>query len=239
MENKKEWKISNLLKTAAILGILAALALGAFALAPNVAQAQEDETPEPSEPMLGMRGFHAFGRHGGMMFGGELDYDTFLADALGITVEELEIARQTANEAAIAEAVARGYLSEEQAEMIQARNALKAYIDENALLAEALGISVDELQAAREEGTRLPTLIEELGLEAADVRASLQTAYDAAVQGAVDAGVITQEQADQIQNCKECLMLFGSRRDFGRHNFFRGERMPCTPESGITEDNGL
>lgn len=239
MENEKKWKISNLLKTAAILGILAALALGAFALAPNAAQAQEEETPEPSEPLLGMRGVHAFGRHGGMLFGGDLDYDTFLADALGISVEELEAARESANEAALAEAIASGYLSEEQADMIQARDALKDYIDKEALLAEALGISIDELQAAREEDKGLSTLMEELGLEAADVRENLQAAYQVAIQEAVDAGVITQEQADQIQDCAECLMLFRGGRDFGGHDFHRGERMPCAPESGITEDSGL
>ena len=65
-------------------------------------------------------------------------------------------------------------------------------------MAKALGISVEELQAAHAEGKSLPTLIEELGLDRETVRANMETAKQEAIQQAVADGVITQEQADQI-----------------------------------------
>ncbi|HCB49984.1 MAG TPA: hypothetical protein DEP47_10770 [Chloroflexi bacterium] len=65
-------------------------------------------------------------------------------------------------------------------------------------MAEALGISPADLQAAREEGTSLSALLEELGLTYAELAQAKQDAYEAAVQQAVDDNVLTQEQADQI-----------------------------------------
>ena len=208
MENRKEWKMSNLLKVTIVVVALAALALGAVALAPGVAQAQEDETEDPTAPVIGMRGFgpsfgpsfgQEFGHQTMRRFGGDLDYDTFLADALGISVEQLQSAREQANAAMLEEALAQGYITEEQVELMEARNALNEYIDQEALLAEALGISAEELQAARDEDKPLSVLIWELDLDPAEVRENLQAAHENAIQGAIEAGVVTQEQVDQLQ----------------------------------------
>lgn len=65
-------------------------------------------------------------------------------------------------------------------------------------IAEALGISVEELQAARDEGTRLPELADELGVEMADVVDAIAEAVEESIAQAVVDGVITQEQADRI-----------------------------------------
>ncbi|KPK07960.1 MAG: hypothetical protein AMJ56_12515, partial [Anaerolineae bacterium SG8_19] len=118
---------------------------------------------------FGMFGHHGFGHHGFGPLGGDgIDFDALLADALDISVEDLQAARDEAHAAAIAELVDGGYLTQEQADLMVARQALREYIDGDALMAEALGISPADLQAAREEGTSLSD------------------------------NVLTQEQADQI-----------------------------------------
>jgi hypothetical protein len=200
MENRKEWKISNLLKVTIVVVALAALALGAVALAPGAAQAQEDETEDPSAPVFDIKGFgSSFGHEILRRFGGDLDYDTFLAEALSISVEQLQSAREQANAAMLEEALAKGYITEEQVELMEARRALNEYIDQEALIAEALGISAEELQAARDEHKPLSVLIWELDIDPAEVRENMQTAHENAIQGAIEAGVVTQEQVDQLQ----------------------------------------
>jgi hypothetical protein len=196
----------------------------------------EEETQE-LVPFFGKGGFHLFGHRG--WFGGSIDYDSFLADALGISVEELQEARQTAENAALDEAVARGYITEEQAELMKARNALMAYIDKEELIADALGISVDELQAAREEGKSIGTLIDELDLDASDVRDAVQANYEEAVQAAVEDGIITQDQADEILDGNGAWFGLGGHF-FGRRGGLPGlDGFPCPPEIDDTEDSDL
>jgi DNA-directed RNA polymerase specialized sigma24 family protein len=65
-------------------------------------------------------------------------------------------------------------------------------------VAEALGISVEELGAARDEGKTLRDLAEEQGVELADVQAALEAARLEAVEQAVADGVISEEMAERI-----------------------------------------
>jgi hypothetical protein len=69
----------------------------------------------------GFGGMHGFGRHGKFGFRTSFDYDAFVADALGVSVAELQAARQAAEEAALEQAVAEGVITEEQAELMKAR----------------------------------------------------------------------------------------------------------------------
>ena len=62
-----------------------------------------------------------------------------------------------------------------------------------------LGIDAADLEDVREEGRSLPYLFGELGLEHEEIKASLQSAYEDAIQQAVDDGVITNSQAEQLQ----------------------------------------
>lgn len=103
-----------------------------------------------------------------------IDYDALLAEELGISVEELQAARQEAVDLALQAKVDSGEMTEEQAQMLKARQALKDYIDMDALFSEVTGMTREEFQQA------------------------MQDAYKAAVEKAVADGVITQEQADQI-----------------------------------------
>jgi len=132
----------------------------------------------------------AHGGPGGFGRGGIMAPDTnntYLADALGITTDELATAQEEATTAALDQAVEEGLITQAQADSIKENGARfpgahglfghfgSSTIDMEALLADALGITTDELQAARTEAS--------------------STALDAAVE----AGDITQEQADQMK----------------------------------------
>jgi formaldehyde-activating enzyme involved in methanogenesis len=188
----------------------------------------------------GFRGFHG-GPEG--VPGAQIDEQALLAEALGITVEELQTAREKANEAAIAQAIEEGIITQEQADQMLARKDLMSYLDRDALLAKALGMTAEELQAAYGEGKSLPDLMAEQELDAATVRENLQAAYAEAIAQAVEDGVITQEQADEMHAQRGrgfgfpgfgpgmTRMRPGGRGDGG----FRGRggfggRRPCLPD---------
>lgn len=153
-----------------------------------------------------------------------IDENALLAQALGITVEELDAAREAANQAAIAQAVAEGIITQEQADQMLARRNLQSYLDRDVLLAKALGMTVEELQAAYADGKTLSTLMEEKGLDAATVRQALQAAYTEAIAQAVADGVITQEQADQMEDGHG--MWFGGPMMPGGRGGFPGRGCP-------------
>jgi hypothetical protein len=140
---------------------------------------------------------HGFG-FGLGFFGAELDHDTYLAEALDITVEELDAARLAAHEAALADAVAEGTITEEQAELMTAHLLVKDAIDFQALRAGVLGLTVDEFEAAIANGTTLAELVDQAGLTATEYQTAVSDAYQSALADLVADGVITQEQADQL-----------------------------------------
>ena len=143
-------------------------------------------------------GFRGFERAPKDVAGSNIDENALLADALGITVDELQAARETANQAAIEQAIAEGLITQEQADAMQAHKNVMSYLDRDTLLATALGMSVEDLHTAYADGETLSTLMSAKGLDAATVREKLQTAYTEALAQAVKDGVITQEQADEM-----------------------------------------
>lgn len=238
----------SLLKRLIYMGMGGALVL-ALVIGGIVVFAQDDEpaeeTPAPeTEALPGLR----FQR--GWL--GE-QRDELLAEALGITVEELDAAVDEAYAAAIEQAVAEGLLTEEQAEELldspfRFRFPLAGVADKNGLLAEALGISVEELEAAQAEvrAERLAALVEAgvITQEEADLMIAreavqsyvdrealaetLQNAYQAAIDAALADGAITEAQAEQLQENMPSFDSFGffGRRFGGRggpgHHGFRG-----------------
>ena len=132
----------------------------------------------------------AHGSPGGMAglawFGGS-GTNTYLADALGITTDELATAQQSAFDAALTQAVDQGLITQAQADAVKARGMdnfglLQHFsmfggqtIDVESLLANALNISVDQLHTAE------------------------QNAYGAMLDQAVTNGRLTQAQADQMK----------------------------------------
>ncbi|MCI0397082.1 MAG: hypothetical protein L0332_14165 [Chloroflexi bacterium] len=153
-----------------------------------ITQAQADEL------LAGGR----FGGRGWRGLAGAIDYDALLAEALDVTVEELQEARQEARQAAVQAALDAGDITQEEADAILAAGLVKEAIDENSLVANALGLTVEEYRAARLEGTSLSTLIDEAGLTEAEFGQAVDDAYQAAVQQLVEGGDITQEQADLV-----------------------------------------
>lgn len=146
MNNKTNWK--QWLTAGIVVG---ALVLAALAVAPMTTFAQSDDgsSDQPAAPAMpwargGMRGFDMQGFDMGEMRG---EYQGFLADALGITVEELQAAQLKARDAMIDKAVADGTLTQEQADLMKARQAfMQYYAAENAQTLE------DALNAAVEAG---------------------------------------------------------------------------------------
>ena len=193
---------------------------------------QDDARPDSDGPPFTFRNGRAH-----LYNGGEL-----LAEALGITVEELQAAKEVARAAAIEQAVQEGLITAEQAEQLRERSfgfwpGARFDIDRDQLLANALGISVQELEAARSQvrETRLAALVDagRLTREEADLllaRAAvrdyidrdalaemIQNAYESAVAQALADGAITQAQADQ-------LLERLSNLDFGFDGFGPGPR---------------
>lgn len=181
------------------LGITAAFAQeGDDAVTPDVTPEDESSSPLPffgrfGEGVHGFRGTPRF-RDGleGITPRGQL-----LADALGIELDDLVEAQESAHAAWLAEMVANGYLEQDQADQMLAYQSLKGNIDRHAIMAGVLGLSEAELEDAREDGKNLSALLEEQGLTVEEFVAALETAYQDAVQNLVPE-LLTQEQADQI-----------------------------------------
>ena len=74
--------------------------------------------------------------------GANLDHEKFLAEALGITVEKLQAAEDTAAKAELAQAVTDGRMTQAQADQITAERALQKYIVDNGLFKSALDSAV-------------------------------------------------------------------------------------------------
>ena len=205
-------------------------------------------TREQADEMLvwggwGRRGFDLFRfrRAPKGVASGTIDEEALLAEALGITVDELQAAREQANQAAIAQAVEEGIITQEQADEMLSRRNLQSYLERDALLAEALGMSVEELKAAYADGETLSSLMSERGLDAATVRERLQTAYEDALARAVADGVITQEQADEMDGRFGFSMPFGPGGR-GGHRGGSGRGHPSAPgadESDTEDDSGV
>ena len=91
-------------------------------------------------------------------------------------------------------------------------------------IAGALGISVEELEAAQAEGTPLFALAEERGVEMETVRAAMEAVREEAIDQALADGEITQEQADWLRS----RPAFGQGPMGGNGPF--GGRGPCDGE---------
>ncbi len=162
----------NVSKKLALGAMGGALAL-TLALGGVTAFAQESESTTPSVAMgVEPSGLFAPGNHLGGRGGVA---DEYLADALGITVEELDAAQVEARAAMLADDVAAGTITQEQADLMTARNVVESYVDKEALAAETEGLDRTAASAAR------------------------RAAYEAVIAEALADGAITQAQADTLR----------------------------------------
>ena len=208
-----------------LVGLLAGVVLAQTAT-PEAETETEDNTPQSDG--LSLRGLHH-----GFLSRGNSAHDAYLAEALGITLEQLQAARRTAMAAYLADAVTAGDITQEQADLALARHALRDIIDQKALLAEALGMTEEELQAALDDGQSLPDLMAAQGMDADTLQTNVQAAYEAAVARAVADGVITQAQADAVLAQESNFGLFGGHGRGGRGHHGRGGpwSLPSLPDS--------
>ncbi len=248
--------------TYVLVGIVAMTAvIGTTAFRPVQASASVADQAGSSQAAVPAASYFTDANFGKGPGGGVSDQD--LATALGITVEKLQAAYTTATDEALAQAVTAGLITQAQADQIKARGGrigeLGRYtdlstIDYNALLAKALGISVDDLKAAHVKAfnTRIDAAVAAGSMTQAQAdlakgrfalqnnakfQTALQSAYEAAVKQAVTDGVITQAQADQILAEKAGMGragfgdLGGMRGGKGGHGGFegRGQRNGTQP----------
>jgi hypothetical protein len=213
-----KWSKTIVIGFAALL-VLAIGVVSVFAQTTPATPVPDDSTAVPQMP-----GFHGRGGFDGFGHGG--DNQAELAAALGITVEELQAAQAKAAAARIAQAVEDGYLTQDQANLMLAEQALRGVIDHQAIMAETFGLTVEELQTAMQDGTLRDLMA---NITPADLQAKMQAAYTAAVQQAVTDNVITQEQADlvlaQMANHMGLGFGFGPMgHGHGGHGFYGGQR---------------
>ncbi len=181
----------------------------------------------------------------GMGHGGGEVTGTELAAALGVTVDQLNQANKDALTEALKQAVAKGLITQTQADDITSQGSTfalggrwQSYLTENgidfdALLAKALNITVDKLNAARQTAyyTRIDQAVTngqmtqaQADLEkgeyalshSTDFQSAMKSAYQSAIAQAVKNGVISQAQADAIlANTNNWKGGFGGLGGFG------------------------
>jgi hypothetical protein len=183
---------------------------------------------------------------------GTADHTAALADALGISVEELEAAFQAVHTKMVEQAVSDGLMTQEQADKMLEQEApfpgsrikfpghfLRGE-DFNTLLAEELGIDLDTLQKAQQtaqesmlaqalaDGNITQDVYDNM-LAQSKMRPYYQDAFSEAYQNAIKAaladGAITEAQAETLlENAPE--FGFGFGRGFGMPMFDRGPGGP-------------
>ena len=161
---------------------------------------------------------------GGRVCKPAIDRTALLAQELGISVAELRAAQERAEIAAVQKAVELGRLDPERAEFRIAAIRLRYFLDPQAAAAQALGMTPEELQAACDGGQRLRDLLDARDMSPREFAQALRDALDAQVQEAVEAGIVTQEQADRLKKRAE--------HRFSPRNRFQGRQGPPPRRGG-------
>jgi polyhydroxyalkanoate synthesis regulator phasin len=164
-------------------------------------------------------------------------FQTFLdkfASILGVDKEKIIAAAKEAGKQTVDEAVQQGKITAEQADRIKAR------IDEGQFfphpflgrkapglggprldaLAQALGMTTEELKAQLKQGKKISDIAQEKGLTREQLRQKLLDARIQAIRQAVEEGKISQEKADEmiqrLQNAPQGKGFGHFGRPFGR-----------------------
>lgn len=142
------------------------------------------------------------------------DLESRMAEALGVSVEQLRAAQEQAFDGGLQQAVDEGELAPKQAERMRTWRRLRPYLNPPVLAARVLNMTPEELDAALDQGRSLWDLAEERQVDFTAGREKFLAAGRAALQQAVADGVISQEQADEF------VKMAGQRR--GPGGFFGG-----------------
>lgn len=179
--------------------------------------------------------------------------DSYLADALGITTEQLAAAIEKARLAAIDQALSKGLITQAQADALRNNERFSkrggtnmffrdSEIDHQALLAQALGVTVEKLEQAHKTAyaARLAQAVTDgkLTQEQVDNMKARQSLHEymlekdyfgTVLQQAVKDGVLTQAQADAILSQSKAkpgfgMPMFGKGGHGGMRGGMRGGR---------------
>jgi hypothetical protein len=115
------------------------------------------------------------------------------------------------------------------------REVMQQIIDRDALeaaTAEALGMSVEELQAAKDSGQRISDIAAEQGVELEAIQAAVQDTKAEMVQQALDDELITAEQAECILSSEGGLC--GGGRGRGHHGSPRSDEIAPAETEGAS-----
>ncbi len=128
-----------------------------------------------------------------------------LAKSLGVEMELVENAITAVRIEGVEQAAADGEITQEQVdrilEQIELQNVARDILDRDAMMvvvADTLGITAAEVEAADEAGVKLPQLAEEAGVDMRTVHEAINQAKIDGLQEAVESGLITQEQAYRL-----------------------------------------
>lgn len=216
----------------------------------------------------GRGGPGGFGGPGMKAHGDPAGQGQYLADALGITLEELQAAQMSVRNTLIDRAVADGTITQEQADQMKAGERVRVpglhmkgefaqAVDREALLADALGITVEALQTAqstaREAAIADALANGEITQEQVDrmaahqaLRSYVEETYGTErpdltmadlIQEAVDAGAVTQEQADLLASSEGRMGPGGRGEHGGRRPSGRGMPGQRAPETQPNLEN--
>jgi hypothetical protein len=182
---KTFWKVVGI---AALLAVLGVATVGAVALA-----------QEPEDGSIGPFNFR------------EKVHEA-IADLLGISVEEYDAAIETAQTQVIDEAMAEGWLTEDQAERLQERfdEGFGEGFDRGMMpkglprqggqlvpvAAEELDMTVRELMAELQDGKSIADVAEEAGVDPQTITDAFLAQLTEKLDASVEEGRITQKQAD-------------------------------------------
>lgn len=140
-----------------------------------------------------------------------------MADALGITVEQYRAAQMEAAKAALQQALNQGRITEQQYQDRLAWLQVKYnYLQPEQLIAQALGIQVEDVYTACETGQTLQDLLSQHGLDILTFRQKLEDAATQQVLKALQDGVVTQEQLARVASWGMGLGKFGKGPRLGR-----------------------
>ena len=159
--------------------------------------------------------FSGWGRPG---MGGDAGFETRMAEALGISVDQLRAAQDQAVDAGIKQAVDEGELAPNEAERMRTWRKLRPYLNPQALAARVLELTPEQLQTALDQGKSLWDLAQERQLDFGTGREKFLAAGKAAVQQAVADGAVSQQQADEF--VKSVGQRHGPGGFFGGHGGF-------------------
>ena len=182
-----------LIGTVSLVALFAVAGAGLFFVQPTAAQ---------SIPIMNQFGDRA-GQFadGDRNFGDKEQFLTRAAEHLGMTVEALQAEldagksmREIAQEQGVDLPQGRGRGGKHG----QRGSKLGVDIDRHAIMADALGITVEELAAARETGTKLDELAAANGTTVEAIKEAMLAATTDAINQAVASGEMTQAQADMV-----------------------------------------